>query len=311
MIDTRALAQEVQDQLVAAVHRGQEQLRKRHDQVRKSQDQVRKGREVVVDALRMGNERAKAARSTMPELSTLADPAKLRARSQELADQFLASQRQLADRAIARQRHLADQVVASQRHLADQVVARQRQALRSASPVVAQRVAQLTQVFEVLPGMRRLVQPETATRVTVRAEPTPSPADTGSAGLHITRLDVTDTGRVEAEVTAPAQARKPRTPRVSAKSAGAIKTGRPAGPERAARSAKPTDSAKRASTSKAGSGAKAVGTSGAASAKTAGATKTGKATTASKSAAAKRPGSAGRSGTTRSAGQAKARGTKS
>src|SRR5215469_15201120 len=100
MIDTRALAQEVQDQLLAVVHRGQEQLRK-------SQDQVRKSHEAVVGAIRTGNERAKTARPNIPALNTLADPAKLRASAQDLADQFLASQRHLADRAIAGQRHFA------------------------------------------------------------------------------------------------------------------------------------------------------------------------------------------------------------
>src|SRR5262249_12385831 len=129
MIDTRALAQEVQDQLVAAVHRGQKQLRKSQDQVRKGQDQVRRSREAVADAIRTGNERAKAVRSNIPALpvrspalNTLADPAKLRARSQELADQFLASQRHLADRALSGQRHLADRAVARQRNFADQAV---------------------------------------------------------------------------------------------------------------------------------------------------------------------------------------------
>src|SRR5271165_3387656 len=121
MIDTRAIAQEVQDQLVAVVHRSQ-------DQVRKSHNQVRKSREAVADAIRTGNERAKAVRSNMPvripSLGTLSDPAKLRARSQELADQFLASQRHFADRAIASQRQLADRAVANQRQFADQVVAR-------------------------------------------------------------------------------------------------------------------------------------------------------------------------------------------
>ena len=48
MIDTRAVAQEVQDQLTAAMHKGQEQLRK-------SQEQMRKSRETVTGALRRGS----------------------------------------------------------------------------------------------------------------------------------------------------------------------------------------------------------------------------------------------------------------
>jgi hypothetical protein len=57
MIDTRAFAQEVQDQLHAAVQRGQ-------DQMRKSQDQMRKSREAVADVIRTGNQLAKAVRPT-------------------------------------------------------------------------------------------------------------------------------------------------------------------------------------------------------------------------------------------------------
>src|ERR1700739_2851282 len=101
MVDTRALAQEVQDQLLAVVHRGQEQLRKSQDQVRKSQGQLRKSREAVVGAIRTGNQRAKATRPDILTLNTLADPAKLRASVQELADRALAGQRHLADRALA------------------------------------------------------------------------------------------------------------------------------------------------------------------------------------------------------------------
>ncbi len=61
MIDTRAVAQEVQDQLLAAVQRGQ-------DQMRKSQDQMRKSREAVADVIRTGNQLAKAARPNIPAL---------------------------------------------------------------------------------------------------------------------------------------------------------------------------------------------------------------------------------------------------
>ena len=59
MIDTRALAQEVQDQLLAAVQRGQ-------DQMRKSQDQMRKSREAVADVIRTGNQLAKSVRPSIP-----------------------------------------------------------------------------------------------------------------------------------------------------------------------------------------------------------------------------------------------------
>ena len=148
MIDTRAVAQEVQDQLLAAVQRGQEQLRK-------SQDQVRQGREAVTGAIRSSNQRVKAVRPSMPtlpkpavhvpSLSTLANPAKLRASAQELTDHVIATQRSLtgkaiqaaspvADQVIARQRELTEQVIARQRELTDQVIARQRRLTGRSSP---------------------------------------------------------------------------------------------------------------------------------------------------------------------------------
>ena len=64
MIDTRAVAQEVQDQLHAAVQRGQEQLRK-------SQDQVRQGREAVTGVIRSSNQRVKAVRPNIPALPAI------------------------------------------------------------------------------------------------------------------------------------------------------------------------------------------------------------------------------------------------
>ena len=68
MIDTRAVAQEVQDQLLAAMHRGQEQLRWSQEQLRRSQDQVRKSREAMAEAIRSGNDLAKAMRPSIPAL---------------------------------------------------------------------------------------------------------------------------------------------------------------------------------------------------------------------------------------------------
>ena len=89
MIDTRAVVQEVQDQLLAAMQRGQDQMRKSQDQMRKSQEQMRKSREAVADVIRTGNQLAKAVRPSIPKLpmptvhvpslSSFRDPAKLRA----------------------------------------------------------------------------------------------------------------------------------------------------------------------------------------------------------------------------------------
>ena len=102
MIDRRAVAQEVQDQLVAAVHRGQEQLRKSREQMRKSHDELHKRREALVETMRASSKNGKGTRLTIPSLpenlrvpslSTLPSPAKLRANAHELAGHVIATQR--------------------------------------------------------------------------------------------------------------------------------------------------------------------------------------------------------------------------
>jgi hypothetical protein len=125
MVDTRAVAHEVQEQFLAAVQRGQQQFRRGQEQLRKSQDQLRKsqeqfrkgreaqlrkGREAVSTAIRTGNELAKAVRPNIParsakglhvpQVGALPSPAKLRAHAQEFAGQVAATQRHLADRAV-------------------------------------------------------------------------------------------------------------------------------------------------------------------------------------------------------------------
>ncbi len=120
MIDTAKLAQELQDQVLTAVHRGQQQFRKGQDQVRKGQDQMRKGRDAMANAFRAGNELTKAIRpnipalpntklrlpalpdaaSRLPSLGTLANPAKLREHVNEFAGHVAATQRNVADKAM-------------------------------------------------------------------------------------------------------------------------------------------------------------------------------------------------------------------
>src|SRR5580693_2193835 len=119
MIDTRAVAQEVQDQLVAAMHKG-------HEQIRKSQKQIRKSRESVNGAVRTGTHIAQAVKPSLPKLPSVpvpdvrqfASPDKLRTGAHEFAEQVLAAQRKLTDQALASQRKLTDQALASQRKLA-------------------------------------------------------------------------------------------------------------------------------------------------------------------------------------------------
>jgi len=164
MIDTRAVAQEVQEQLTAAVHRGQEQMRK-------SQDQVRKGREAVTTAVKAGGELAKAIRPALPtsaiRVSSLTSPDKLKASVQEFAEQVVASQRSFVGKAKQAAAPVAEQVAATQRSLADkakqaagpvaeQIVATQRslagKAVHAASPIVTDGMTRLTQAVTALIG---------------------------------------------------------------------------------------------------------------------------------------------------------------
>jgi hypothetical protein len=285
MIDTRALAQEVQDQLLAAKQRGQQQFRKSQDQMRKSQDQVRKSREAVAEVIRNGNQLAKAFRPSIPalpvrtvripSLSTPADRAKLRASAQELADQVVATQRNIAVRALQVTSPLAEQVVATQRQLAGK-------ALQAASPIVAERVAQLTHVVGTLPGMRRfgLADGVAAPEAVAASEA----AD--SADIAIAEFRRPTTAAAE---SAPARARasKPRTPRASTTQADG--------------------------TSKAASTTRADGTRKPRATKAVGTTKTASTTQAdgtSKAGGARKPRATRAAGTTRSASTSKPRSTK-
>jgi hypothetical protein len=173
MIDTHAVAQEVQEHLTAAVHRGQ-------DQMRKSQEQVRKGRDAVMPAIRAGNELAKAVRPVLPtpsvrvpSLPKLASPAKLKASAQELAEQVVATQRSFADKAKQATSPVAEQIVATQRNLTERakqaagpVVTTQRnlagKAMHAASPIVVDGVAKLTQAVVALQGVRKSLRGTTA-----------------------------------------------------------------------------------------------------------------------------------------------------
>ena len=138
MIDTRAVAQEVQDQLTAAMHKGQEQ--------------IRKGRESVTVAVRTGGQIAQAVKPSLPKLPAVPvklprlarSPARISsAPTRELASQMLATQRKLTDQALASQRRLAghaqdlaDQALATQRKLGDR-------ALEVAGPFISDGVTRL------------------------------------------------------------------------------------------------------------------------------------------------------------------------
>ena len=153
MMDRRTVAQEVQGQLLAALHLGHKQLRKSQEQARKSQEQARSA---VAEAVRNGNELAKVVRPSLPGLGGLADPARLRSSAQEFAGQVAARQRQLAGRALEVASPVADQLITAQREFAER-------ALQVASPVVTDGLTLLTRAAATLPGLRR--------RPTTAAEP--------------------------------------------------------------------------------------------------------------------------------------------
>jgi hypothetical protein len=272
MIETRALAQEVQDQLLAAMHRGQDQFRKSQKQIRRSQYHLRKSREAMADAIRNGNQVAKAIRP----LTDPADRAKLRADALGLADQVVATQRRFADRALEVTGPLAEQLIAAQRQLAsralqatgplaEQVVETQRQLAGRAlhaNPFVADRVAKLTQAVGTLPGMRRLGLADGVAPGKAVADDEVRPA---GAFAEIREI------RPTATATESVKASKARTPRAS--------SARAAGPSKsratsAARATKSAGTAKTAGTSRSTGTAKSAGTAKPRSAKAAGTTRT-------------------------------------
>src|SRR5215469_15831000 len=182
MIDTRAVAQEVQEQFAAAVQRGQEQMRK-------SREQLRKSREAVAEVIRTGNHLAKSIRPSIPTLpkpgvqvpplSKLASPAKLRASAQELSEQFVARQRELAEKAF-----------------------------HAASPIVAEGVARLTQVVGTRQPERESSEHKSTAKLTVvQGGDTSAPAE----AAHVDASPAEAQADVTADAAA-AQAAEPSAP---------------------------------------------------------------------------------------------------
>jgi hypothetical protein len=228
MIDTRAVAQEIQEQVLAAVHRGHEQFRKGQDQVRKSQQQ---GREAARVAVRTGSQVAKAVLPSLPQLprpevhlpsvSDLTSPDKLRAHAHDLAGQALANQRRLADS--------AGQVLAAQRKLAEKAV-------EFATPLVAEGVNRITQVAGSIGVSHRTPAAEPAARVVTAApaEATPAadapPAETAATASSAEPAAASTTAASTAEPstaepstakTSTAKATKPRAAKTAASRAKA------------------------------------------------------------------------------------------
>ena len=257
MIDARAVAQEVQEQLAAAVQ-------KRHEQFRRGQEQIRKGRESMVAVVRAGSQLAQAVRPTLPahdvQLPTLADLAdrdKLRASGQEFAGQVIARQRKAARQVLASQRRLSARAqdlagnlqtahrdfTGRAQELADQVYASRRdlagKAVDAATPFVIDGVARLTQVANTLARSRRGQKTSHAGPAVAEpagpAEPdtTGSVSETGTAtdteAALVEPLAAQASGPVGAEnvevLDAPAGATEARRSDAGAAKAGTAKTG--------------------------------------------------------------------------------------
>ena len=190
MIDTRAVAQEVQDQLAAAVHKG-------HEQFRKGQEQIRKGRETVTVAVRTGSQFAQAVRPSLPKLPSvqlrlpslteLASRDKVRASAQELGSQMLAGQRKLGGRA-----------------------------LEVASPFITEGVAKLTEAAGALVASRRTGQREHAEPLENMAATAADPATVTEDGTAATAPPAEETPAVTGGTSPAKAAAKPRAARTTA-----------------------------------------------------------------------------------------------
>ena len=196
MIDSKTVMQEVHKELLAALQRGHEQVRKSQDRMRQGQEQMRRGRDAVAGVVRAGGELAKAVRPSVPARPGvhIPNPAELRAHAQELADHAVTAQRDLAgkarqaatpytERVIAVRRDLADR--AKQAGVAEQIAAAQRtfagrvvEVAKVATPFVAEGRARLTQVVSALqPGHQGAHAPEQAAdQVTATPEAVVAPA---------------------------------------------------------------------------------------------------------------------------------------
>jgi trimeric autotransporter adhesin len=95
MIDTRAVGQELQEQLVGAARRGQARARQAQERARQAQAQVRKSQETVTEMVRSLSQNAEALRPTV-NIPSLPRPAELRASAEEVAGQLRSTRRKVS-----------------------------------------------------------------------------------------------------------------------------------------------------------------------------------------------------------------------
>jgi len=177
MFDTRAVAQEVQDQFTAAMHKGHEQIRKSRESVTTA---VRAGGQIA-DAVKPNLPKLPSVQVKLPSLSEITSPEKLRASAHELASQMLATQRKLTDQALASQRKLASHA----QDLAEQAVSRQRKlgdrALEVAGPFITDGVAKLAQAAGTFVPSRRTEREDHAESLTRAGTAEPVAAESTDA----------------------------------------------------------------------------------------------------------------------------------
>jgi ribonuclease R len=142
MIDTRAVGQELQEQLVGAARKGQEQAKKAQEQARKAQEQVRKGQEVVTGVVRTLTTTAEA---LMPQLPTVKLPSLPGSTLSRLPG---ASWLPSADTLRSSAQEIGEQLLAAQRKLTGEVT-------QAASPLIAQGTAHLSRAARTvgIPGI--------------------------------------------------------------------------------------------------------------------------------------------------------------
>ena len=146
MVDTRAVRQELQEQLISAARKGQEQAKKARAQARSAEAQVRKSQDAVSGVVKTLTDTAEALR---PQLSTVRIKlASLPGASRLTGGVTLPGGVKVpsAGALLAGAQETAEHMLAAQRKLADQIA-------QAAAPLLAHGAARAAQAAQaILPG---------------------------------------------------------------------------------------------------------------------------------------------------------------
>ena len=145
MVDTRAVRQELQEQLISAARKGQEQAKKARAQARSAEAQVRKSQDAVSGVVKTLADTAEGLRpqlstvrlklTTLPGASRLTGGVKLPGGVKvPSAASLLAGAQETAEHMLAAQRKLADQIAHAAAPLLAQGAARAAQAAQAILP---------------------------------------------------------------------------------------------------------------------------------------------------------------------------------